>query len=112
MTSAEEAEFIALWEQGATYRELAAALRCPLGTVASRAAALVAQGRITPQAAQGRLSQPTRSGPAGGRTCTSAETSAVHRHRCRSRHGPRIPPVNPCAGTCGSWMRFATNLPH
>jgi hypothetical protein len=25
---------------------------------------------------------------------------------------PRIPPVNPCAGTCGSWMRFATNLPH
>jgi hypothetical protein len=35
MTSAEEAEFIALWEQGATYRELAAALRCPLGTVAS-----------------------------------------------------------------------------
>jgi DNA-binding transcriptional MocR family regulator len=46
MTPTHEATFIALWQQGASYRELAAALGCPLGTVASRAAALVAQGKI------------------------------------------------------------------
>jgi DNA-directed RNA polymerase specialized sigma24 family protein len=49
MTPAEEAEFITLWQQGASYRELAAALGCPLGTVASRAAALVEQGKIQPR---------------------------------------------------------------
>jgi DNA-binding transcriptional MocR family regulator len=46
MTLAEEQTFIALWQQGASYRELAAALGCPLGTVASRSAALAAQGKI------------------------------------------------------------------
>jgi DNA-binding transcriptional MocR family regulator len=46
MTPAEEARFIELWQQGASYRELAAALGCPLGTVSSRASALVAQGKI------------------------------------------------------------------
>jgi hypothetical protein len=46
VTPDDEATFIALWQQGASYRELAAALRCPLGTVASRSAALVAQGKI------------------------------------------------------------------
>jgi hypothetical protein len=49
MTPADEAEFIALRQWGASYRELAAALRCPLGTVASRSAALVAQGKIQPR---------------------------------------------------------------
>jgi hypothetical protein len=49
MTAAEEAQFIALWEQGASYRELAAALRCPLGTVASPSAALAAQGKVQPR---------------------------------------------------------------
>jgi DNA-binding transcriptional MocR family regulator len=49
MTPAEEQAFITLWQQGASYRELAAALGCPLGTVASRSAALVAQGKITPR---------------------------------------------------------------
>jgi hypothetical protein len=49
MTPADEATFIAMWEQGASYRELAAALRCPLGTIASRSAALVAQGKIQPR---------------------------------------------------------------
>jgi DNA-directed RNA polymerase specialized sigma24 family protein len=46
MTPAEEARFIALWTQEASYRELAQALGCALGTVGSRAAALVAQGKI------------------------------------------------------------------
>jgi hypothetical protein len=49
MTPADEATFIALWQQGASYRELAAAMGCPLGTVASRSAALVAQGKIQPR---------------------------------------------------------------
>jgi hypothetical protein len=49
MTPAGEARFIALWQQRASYRELAAAMGCPLGTVASRSAALVAQGKIRPR---------------------------------------------------------------
>jgi hypothetical protein len=44
-----EPEFIQLWQQGATYRELAQAFGCPLGTVASRSAALVAQGKSQPR---------------------------------------------------------------
>jgi len=48
MTPVEETRFIALWTQGASYREIAQALGCALGTVASRAAALVAQDRIAP----------------------------------------------------------------
>jgi hypothetical protein len=49
MTPAEEAEFIQLWQQGASYKVIAATLRYPLGTVASRSAALVAQGKIQPR---------------------------------------------------------------
>jgi hypothetical protein len=49
MTPAEEQTFIVLWQQGASYRELAKALGCPLGTVGSRSAALVAQGKIQPR---------------------------------------------------------------
>jgi hypothetical protein len=47
MTAAEEAQFIQLWNQGASYKAIAAALGGPLGTVASRSAALAAQGKIT-----------------------------------------------------------------
>jgi hypothetical protein len=84
MTSAEEAEFTALWEQGATYRELAAALRCPLGTVASRTAALVAQGRITPRPRGGAYpSRRAQAQPEGApvpvqRPVQSTDTGAVH----------------------------------
>jgi hypothetical protein len=49
MTPADEAEFIQLWQQGASYRDIAQALGCPLGTVASRSAALAAQGKIQPR---------------------------------------------------------------
>jgi hypothetical protein len=65
MTPTDEAHFIALWAQGASYRELAAALGCPLGTVASRAAALVAQGKI--QLPPGARSPAGPAGRAGGR---------------------------------------------
>src|SRR2546422_6790263 len=49
MTPAEEAQFIQLWQDGASYRDIAQAMGCPLGTVASRSAALAAQGKITPR---------------------------------------------------------------
>jgi hypothetical protein len=49
MIPAEEQEFIELWQQGASYRDIAQALGCPLGTVASRSAALAAQGKIQPR---------------------------------------------------------------
>ena len=46
MTPAEEARFIQLWSEGASYAALAEAFGCPLGTVGSRAYALVRQGKI------------------------------------------------------------------
>jgi hypothetical protein len=49
MTPADEATFIQLWQEGASYQAIAQAMRCPLGTVASRSAALAAQGKITPR---------------------------------------------------------------
>jgi DNA-binding transcriptional MocR family regulator len=49
MTSAEERRFIRLWTQGASYREIAQALGCALGTVGSRASVLVRQGKIQPR---------------------------------------------------------------
>jgi hypothetical protein len=57
MTPTDEATFIALWQEGASYRDIAAALGCPLGTVASRAAALAAQGKITPRPRGGSYPQ-------------------------------------------------------
>jgi hypothetical protein len=49
MTPADEAEFIRLWQEGASYKAIAQAMSYALGTVASRAAALVAQGKIQPR---------------------------------------------------------------
>jgi DNA-binding transcriptional MocR family regulator len=49
MTPTEERQFIALWNQEARYREIAQALGCALGTVAYRAATLMAQGKIQPR---------------------------------------------------------------
>jgi DNA-binding transcriptional MocR family regulator len=46
MTPAEEARFIARYQAGATYRELAAAFGCALSTVADWVTALVAAGKI------------------------------------------------------------------
>jgi hypothetical protein len=53
MTPAEERRFIRLWTQEASYRAIAQALGCALGTVASRAAALMAQGKIQPRPRDG-----------------------------------------------------------
>jgi DNA-binding transcriptional MocR family regulator len=49
MTPADEARFIQLWQQGASYRALAQALGCAEGTVGSRAYALVRQEKIQPR---------------------------------------------------------------
>jgi hypothetical protein len=84
MTPAEEARFIALWQEGATYRELAAALRCPLGTVSSRAAALEAQGKIQPRPRGGAypkqkaLGRETSSAPVQRSVQSGAEPPAMH----------------------------------
>jgi hypothetical protein len=69
MIPADEARFVELWQQGASYRALAQALGCPLGTVASRAAALVAQGSI----------QPRRRGGRRAKTPPEGAPSTVHR---------------------------------
>ncbi len=46
MTSVDEARFIELWTEGASYIDIAQALAISPGTVSSRAAALVANGKI------------------------------------------------------------------
>jgi DNA-directed RNA polymerase specialized sigma24 family protein len=49
MTPAEEAQFIQLWQQGASYATIAQALGIPAGTVSSRAKRLAEQGKIQPR---------------------------------------------------------------
>ncbi len=49
MIPAEEACFIELWQQQASYQHLAAALGIPLGTVSLRAYTLMRQGKIQPR---------------------------------------------------------------
>jgi hypothetical protein len=78
VTPEEEARFIALWSQGASYRELAAELRCPLGTVSSRASALVAQGKIPPRPRGGSC---PRQKAQGREPSAIPVQGAVHMHR-------------------------------
>jgi hypothetical protein len=49
MTPDEEAQFIALWQAGATQAQIAEALGIPHGTVKSRAHTLQQQGKIQPR---------------------------------------------------------------
>jgi hypothetical protein len=84
MTPTEEAQFIQLWEQGASYKAIAQAMRCPLGTVASRSAALAAQGKIQPRPRGGAYSSrrakawPESSPAPVQRPVQSHDTGAVH----------------------------------
>jgi hypothetical protein len=73
MTPTDEAEFIRLWNQGASYKAIAQAQRCPLGTVASRSAALVAQGKIQPRPRGGRRAKALQ-----GIVHDPVQSSAVH----------------------------------
>src|SRR4029450_13103042 len=83
MTAADEARFIQLWNQGASYREIAQALGFPLGTVASRSAALAAQGKITPRQRGGAYpnrrakARPDVSPPPVQRPVQTTDTGAV-----------------------------------
>jgi hypothetical protein len=77
MTPAEEAEFIALWEQGVSYREFAQALGFPPGAVASRSTALVVQGKIQPMPRGGAY----RSRRTRERAPEDRSPSTVHRPR-------------------------------
>jgi hypothetical protein len=87
MTPADEATFITLWQQGASYRELAHALGVPLGTVASRA--LAAQGKIQPR-------------PRGG---------AHPRPRPQARHEHSPPPVQISAEQSGAGQTSTALVP-
>src|SRR6266850_5935346 len=79
MTPADEATFIALWQQGASYQAIAQALRCPLGTVAGRSAALAAQGKIQPRPRGGRRAKagPQDPPPPVQRLVQPTDTGAV-----------------------------------
>jgi Homeodomain-like domain/Ribbon-helix-helix protein, copG family len=66
MTPAEEARFIELWQQGASYAAIAQALGIPAGTVSSRAAALQRQGKIQPRPRGGAYPHQQAQGRSGG----------------------------------------------
>src|SRR4029453_2206528 len=96
MTPADEATFIQLWQEGASYRDIAAALGCPLGTVASRAAALAAQGKITPRPRGG--SYPQQRASAWQETVhATVHDSAVHAavHGAVQVQNSAEPPIPP-----------------
>ena len=57
MTPAEEARFIALWQEGLTCPEIAQRLGIPPGTARSRAYTLQQQGKIQPRPRGGRRIQ-------------------------------------------------------
>jgi DNA-binding transcriptional MocR family regulator len=89
MTPAEEARFIQLWQAGASYREIAQALGCALGTVGSRAAALVAQGKIQPRPRGGTYPRQRAQGRSEGAPSTvHPEPSTVHGPRSTVHRGP------------------------
>jgi hypothetical protein len=77
MTPTEEAQFIQLWQEGASYQAIAQAMRCPLGTVASRSAALVAQGRIILRPRGGVKARQEGTPPPVQRPVQSTDTGAV-----------------------------------
>lgn len=49
MTPTDEARFIQLWTEGASYADIAQAMGLKAGTVGSRASTLVRQGKIQPR---------------------------------------------------------------
>jgi hypothetical protein len=75
MTSTEEQEFIALWQQGLSQDAMAQQLDIPVGTVKSRAHTLAHAGKLTPR-------------PRGG--------ASPHR---RAQARPEDPPATPAPPT-------------
>jgi hypothetical protein len=99
MTPADEATFIALWQEGTSQQEIAARFGVPVGTIKSRASALARQGRI----------QARPKGGAYPHQRHQAAIAPVQKHRCRSLHCLPIPQAKQSAGTCGSWMPSGTS---
>jgi hypothetical protein len=83
VTPAEEARFIQLWQQGASYRDLAQALGCALGTVGSRAYTLVRQGKIQARPKGGNYTRSKAQGRQDGPPATPTAPA------------PPAPPVAP-----------------
>jgi hypothetical protein len=79
VTPADEREFIQLWNAGTETAAIAQALGIPRGTVASRAYALVRQGKIQARPRGGELSPPES--PAGEGTRTHPDQSRAE--QCR-----------------------------
>jgi DNA-directed RNA polymerase specialized sigma24 family protein len=61
MTHADEAAFIALWQQGVSQQELAQRLKVPIGTIKSRASTLTRQGKIQARPRDDRPPRPSTS---------------------------------------------------
>jgi hypothetical protein len=97
-----ESAFIQLWQQGASYRDLAQAMGCPLGTVASRSAALATQGKIQPRprggayASQRALAQQEAGTPEGR---PSTPSSPERRHTEAHLGTPAADPTTAHQGT-------------
>jgi hypothetical protein len=89
MTPAEEARFIALWQEGASYREIAQAQDCALGSVAYRAATLAKQGKIQPRPKGGAFPrQQARQGQAPARhPRATRDVCPAHPRSPRDHHG-------------------------
>jgi DNA-binding IclR family transcriptional regulator len=92
MTPADEATFIQLWQQGATYTVIARALGIPGGTVGSRATRLVKQGKIQPRPRGGSYPRQhalarQEEAPARAPAPTPAEPSLLTRGPTRDHYG-------------------------
>jgi hypothetical protein len=93
MTPAEEAHFVELWQQGASYRQIAQAVGCGLGTMGTWASALVAQGKIQPRPRGGAYphrrakARPADPSPPVQRPVQTFDTGAVSSVGTGADHG-------------------------
>jgi biotin operon repressor len=96
MTDAEEAEFIALWTEGLSLKDIGARLGIPPGTVSSRAAALRRQGVALDKRPQGGAypSQRAKARQEGPPAPAHAPAQAPARPPAPHPH-PRAPPRAP-----------------
>jgi hypothetical protein len=118
MTSDDEVTFIQLWQAGASYRDLAQALGCALGTVGSRASALVAQGKIQPRPRGGAYPKQkalARSDTEGGPSTAHRPRWTLHRPPSilcrRTSPPPSPPPCSPCWPAWKLWRPGSLNTP-
>jgi hypothetical protein len=106
MTPADETTFIRLWNQGATYRQIAAALQCSISSVAAWAIPLIVEGQIEARSPQQQALARQAAGTPEGRQSTPAspEPWDTEAHpgtppmtRRHTRDHPRTPAAQPTA---------------